>query len=123
MTELATDTIAIRAGFLWAVGVFGSGLIGGFLASLPSGPRSGWIVFPILAMRIPLFLGPTGIGLIVVRLTDEFSKTVAYAAIGMSIVTSLWLSLIAAQVAQNIACRLFGAKTQPIRWWSGDDGK
>ncbi|MBZ9648716.1 hypothetical protein K9B33_14290 [Sphingobium sp. 3R8] len=118
MTDLTTETIAIRAGVLWIVGLLGSGLIGGYLASLPGRPRTGWVV-PILAVRIPLLLGPTGISLIVGRLTGDFSKTATYVAVGLSIIASFWLSMIAAQAVQNIFCRLFGTKTQPIRWLSG----
>lgn len=120
---LTTDIIAVRAAIGWAAGLIGTGLIGGYLASLPNGPRSGWVVIPILATRIPLLLGPAGVGLIVGRLTSGLVEIAAYSAIGVSVVASMWLSAIAAQFAQNIACRLFGARQAPIRWWSGDTGK
>ena len=123
MTDLTTDLIAVRAAIGWALGLIGTGLIGGYLASLPSGPRSGWVVVPILAVMIPLLLGPAGVGLIADRLTTSLSEIASYSAIGVSIVASMWLTAIASQAAQNVACRFFGAPTEPIRWWSGDKGK
>jgi hypothetical protein len=123
VTDLPTETIIIRAVIGWLVGLIGTGLIAGYLEAHSNGSRSFWIVIPILAARILLLLGPAGMGLAVSRATRHLDEIASYLAVGVTIVVSLWLSMIGAQVAKNIACIFFGAKTEPIRWWPENSGR
>lgn len=123
MTDLPTETIIIRTVIGWLVGLVGTGLIAGYLEAQSSGPRSSLIAILILAARLPLLLGPAGMGLAVSRATRHLDEIAAYLAVGVTIVASLWLSMIGAQVAKNIGCIFFGVKTQPIRWLSENIGR
>lgn len=123
MTPLAIDTIAVRTLALWAVGLIGTGWIAGYLESLPRREQSGWATVAILALQIPLGLGPIGVGLIVERSTDHLGAVAAVTAVSTSVIASLWLSSIGIQVVQNAARHFFGAETQPIRWWSGGNAR
>jgi hypothetical protein len=122
-TDLATSVIAARAIAGSIVGIAGSGFLAGYFRANPVRGSIGWPVVAIFAVRIPLWLGPAGFGLLAARATHAFSAIVTYAASTISIVASLWLSLIAAQVVQNAAGRFFGAKPERLRFWAGDNVK
>ena len=81
-----------------------------------------WLLLMLL-VRIPLLLGPAGLGFIAVRAARDLPTSAVYLAFAAAVVSSLWLSLIAEQIVQNSVTRFFGAEAKPIRWWAGDQGK
>lgn len=123
VTALATNTIAVRALVLWAIGLIGTGWIAGYLESLPRREQSRWAVVAFIVLQIPLSLGPIGVGLIADRSTEHLSAVAAVTAVSASAIVSLWLSSIGVQIVQNAACRFFGTETRSIQWWSGGRAK
>jgi hypothetical protein len=123
VTSLATEIIAARAIAGSMIGILGAGFLAAYFNAHPARTKFGWSALLILVAHIPLFLGPTGLAIIVSRAARDLPTFAAYMAIAVSIVGSLWLSVIGAQVVQNIGARFFGAKAEPIRWWAGDQGK
>jgi hypothetical protein len=117
LSSLATETIAIRGVLLTLLGIVMLAAISGYTARPSrSGPVSGWAVLAILAGRLCLLLGPAGMALIAGRASRNLGEAAALALAAATVLGSYMLSLIAVQIAQNVAYRLVGAPTQPIRW-------
>lgn len=118
MSELASETIALRAILLFVFGIVLLAAISGYTARPSrSGPVSLWLGIPIIPAKICVLLGPSGLLLIVARATKDLSqlpRSALFVAVGA---LSFWLSAIVIQVAQNIAYRVVGARTQKIRWF------
>lgn len=123
MSDLPTTVIAMRAAALWIAGLLAVAVIAAQSETNSSGSRNGLRLLGALAARILMYLGPAGLALIVGRSARGLSDLAAYSAVGVSVIVSMWFTAICAQVAQNSARRAIGAKSQPIRWWAGHDGK
>ena len=122
MTSLATDVIAGRAIAGSIIGILGTGFLAGLSKARPVQAGLLWLAL-LFAARIPLLLGPTGFGLIAGWAARHLPTFAAYIAVTASVVSSLWLSLIAVQLVQNAVARFFGAEAEPIRWWAGHQGR
>jgi hypothetical protein len=124
MSSLATETIALRAGGLWAVGIFIIAAVSAYTARPDrEGPVSVWVVIPIMLGKIGMFLGPTGVALIVGRAVGQLGENARMAAAAAVLMVGVWVSLVLVQIVQNVAYRLIGAPVQPIRFWNGSKPK
>src|SRR3954471_12147958 len=106
VTSLATDVIAARALAGSVIGVLGTGFVAGFLDAHRARRAFLWILL-IYAFGIPLLLGPAGFGLIAGRVAQGLPIFAVYMAVAASVVSSLWLSLIAVQIVQNAVAQFF----------------
>ena len=116
MSSLATETIALRAAGLWAMGIFAIAALSAYSARpAREAPAPLWLVIPLLLSKIGILLGPAGLALVVGRATGRWSETASMAAIAFAVLVGLWASLVLVQIAQNVAYRLVGAPVQTIR--------
>lgn len=117
MMSAAFAATALRCGTFLLVGILGLGWLSGYTANpTRRGPVSLWLGLPALG-AIMLITAASILAGMTLSAASRAHGQVLSSMIGIvALVSTLWASSIAVQVAQNFFYRRVGAPPQPIRW-------
>lgn len=116
--DINSEEILVRSVVSWAVGLL-------FVASASAyAARPGaskdlplWVGLPVILGQFLYFGAAVGVGAVLEKALHDRSQPLKIVIVPLGILTTLWVSSIILQLAQNFGYRLVGAPSQKLRFY------